>query len=158
MPHSVHYHFSQCFNVPALKAYKWCTNYDPQDHALMRVNAKREILRISENTIVLTDTYPDKNKSIKKQKLVCLYPNRLSWTNTHLTGPNKYSQYLYQIVPESKMTCRLERASLQVEYSNRKRFNKKEIELLAEKLRNEDSAAWKLLAAEMERDFRMKLI
>jgi len=157
MPYSVHYHFSQSFNVPALKAYKWCTDYDPQDHALMRVNAKREILHISENTIVLADTYPDKNKSIKKQKLVCLYPNQLSWTNTHLTGPNKYSQYLYRIVPESKMTCRLERASLQVEYS-RKRFNKKEIELVAEKLRNEDSAAWKLLAAEMERESRMKLI
>ena len=157
MPLSVHYYFSQCFKVPALKAYKWCTNYDPQDHALMGVNAKREILRISKNTIILTDTYPDKNKAIKKQRLVCLYPNQLSWTNTHLTGPNKYSQYLYQIVPETQMTCRLERASLQVEYG-RKRLNKKEIESLAEKLRNEDSAAWKLLAAEMEKDFGMKLI
>ena len=158
MPNSIRYHFSQCFNVPALKAHKWCTNYDPQDHALMQVNSKREILHISENTIVLTDKYRNKNKSVMRQKLVCLYPNQLSWTNTHLTGPNKYSQYLYRIVPESKMTCRLERASLQVEYSNRKRFNKKEIELVAEKLRNEDSAAWKLLAAEMERESRMKLI
>jgi len=157
MPHSIHYYFSQCFNVPALKAYKWCTNYDPLDHALMRVNAKREILHITENTIVLTDTYPNKNEGVK-QKLVCLYPSQLSWTNTHLTGPNKYSQFLYQIVPESKMTCRLERASLRVEYSNRKRFNKKEIELLADKLRNEDSAAWKLLAAEMEKEYRMKMI
>jgi len=157
MPLSVHYYFSQCFKVPALKAYKWCTNYDPQDNALMRINAKREIQHISKNIIILTDTYPDKNKAIKKQRLVCLYPNQLSWTNTHLTGPNKYSQYLYQIVPETQMTCRLERASLQVEYG-RKRLNKKEIESLAEKLRNEDSAAWKLLAAEMEKDFGMKLI
>ena len=154
----VRYHFSQRFNVPALKAYKWCTDYDPQDNALMRINAKREIEHVSKNIIILTDTYPDKNKAIKKQRLVCLYPNQLSWTNTHLTGPNKYSQFLYQIVPESKMTCRLERASLRVEYSTRKRLNKKEIELLAEKLRNEDSAAWKLLAAEMEKDFGMKLI
>jgi hypothetical protein len=123
----------------------------------MRVNAKREIQHISKNIIILTDTYPDKNKAIKKQRLVCLYPNQLSWTNTHLKGPNKYSQYLYQIMPETEMTCRLERASLQVEYG-RKRLNKKQIELLAEKLRNEDSAAWKLLATEMEREFRMKLI
>lgn len=114
-------------------------------------------MHISENTIVLTDKYRNKNESIK-QKLVCLYPNRLSWTSTHLTGPNKYSQFLYQIVPKSKRSCRLNFTGLQVEYSNRKRFNKKEIELLVEKLRNEDSATWKLLAAEMEREFRMKVI
>lgn len=154
MPQPIHYHFSQSFNVSPLKAYEWCTNYDPQDHALMQVNAKREIMHISENTIMLTDRYYDKN--IVKKRLVCLYPNRLSWTSTHLTGPNKYSQFLYEIVPEGKESCRLDFIGLQIEYNDEKRFSKKEIELLAEKLRNEDSAAWKLLATEMEKEYKEK--
>lgn len=156
MPQSIHYHFSQSFNVSALKAYKWCTDYDPHDHALMQVNAKREIMHVSENTIILTDTYYNKNKNIIKQKLVCLYPDRLSWTSTHLTGPIKYSQFLYEIVPEGKDSCRLEFTGLQIEYNDEKKFSKKEIEMLTEKLRNEDSAAWKLLATEMEKESKEK--
>jgi hypothetical protein len=157
MAQPIQYHFSQCFNVPALKAYEWCTNYDPQDHALMRVNAKREILRVSDSTIVLTDVYYDKKQGIEKQKLVCLYPNQLTWTSTHLTGPNKYSQFLYQIVPENKRVCRLDFTGLQIQLICKKRFNRKGIELLAEKLRSEDSAVWRLLATEMEREFREKI-
>jgi len=157
MAQPIQYHFSQCFKVPALKAYEWCTNYDPQDHALMRVNAKREILRVSDSTIVLTDVYYDKKQGIEKQKLVCLYPNQLTWTNTHLTGPNKYSQFLYQIVPENERVCRLDFTGLQIQLISKKRLNRKEIELLAEKLRSEDSAIWRLLATEMEREFREKI-
>src|SRR3972149_4799812 len=157
MPQSIHYHFSQCFKVPALKAYEWFTNYDPQDHALMRVNAKREIRRVSDSAIVLTDVYYDKKQGIEKQKLVCLYPNQLTWTNTHLTGPTKYSQFLYQIVPENERACRLDFTGLQIQYNGKKRLNRKEVELLAEKLRGEDSAIWRLLATEMEREFKEKI-
>jgi hypothetical protein len=153
MPQSIYYRFSQNFNVSALKAYRWCTDYDPQDHVLMRVNAEREVMRISENTIILIDKYHNKNKIIEKQKLVCLYPDRLSWTSTHLSGPIKYSQFLYEIVPESKRSCHLNFIGLQIEYNDEKMFSEKEIEMLAEKLRNEDSAAWKLLATEMEKEF-----
>lgn len=156
MPQSIHYHFSQSFNVSALKAYRWCTDYDPQDHALMRVNAKREIMHVSEDTIILTDKYYNKNKIIEKKRLVCLYPNRLSWTSTHLTGSNRYSQFLYEIVPESEESCRLDFIGLQIEYNDKKRFSRKEVDMLAEKLRNEDSKAWKLLATEMEKEFREK--
>jgi hypothetical protein len=124
----------------------------------MHENAKREILRITETTLVLTDVYDDKNGSIKKQKLVHLYPNRLTWTSTHLTGPNKYSQFLYEIVPEGKRASRLDFTGLHIEYNNEEKFDKEEIKLLASKLRKEDSAAWKLLAKEMEREFREKLI
>ena len=152
MPISVHYHFNQHFNVSAFRAYSWCTNYDPQDNVLMRVKAKREILHVSENTIILTDKYYCKSKVIKKRKLVCLYPNQLSWTSTHLTGSNKYSQFLYEIIPESKKTCRLEFTGLHIEHGDEESFNKKNTELLAKRLRKEDAAAWKLLAAEMERE------
>jgi hypothetical protein len=123
----------------------------------MRVNAKREILRVSDSTIILTDVYYDKKQSTEKQKLVCLYPNQLTWTSTHLTGPNKYSQFLYQIVPENESTSRLDFTGLQIEYIGKKRLNRKEVELLAAKLRSEDSAVWRLLATEMEREFREKI-
>jgi hypothetical protein len=156
MPHSIYYSFSQRFNAAAAKAYEWCTNYDPQDHALMRANAKREILHISENRILLIDTYHDKNENVTKQKLVCLYPDRLLWTSTHLTGPNKYSQFLYEIVSESKRVCRLEFTGMQIEYDNGETLSKKEIETRAKRLRKEDSAAWRLLAAAMEREFTEK--
>jgi len=152
MPHSIYYHFTQRFKVPAAKAYAWCTNYDPQDHVLMHANAKREILAIRENTILLTDTFYNKNEKVTKQKLVCLYPNRLLWTSTHLTGPNKYSQFLYEIVPESKRVCRLEFTGMQIEYNSEESLSKKKVETLARKLRKEDSAAWKLLTAAMERE------
>jgi hypothetical protein len=152
MPQSVYYRFSQHFDVSAPRAYRWCTDYDPQDHALMRVNAEREVMHISENTIILIDKYHNKNKIIEKQKLVCLYPDRLSWTSTHLSGPIKYSQFLYEIVPESEKSCHLNFVGLQIEYDDEKRFSEKEIEMLAQKLRNEDSAAWKLLATEMEKE------
>ena len=156
MPHSIYYRFSQRFSVPAAKAYEWCTYYDPQDHALMRANAKREIVHISEDRILLIDTYYNKNEKVTKQKLVCLYPNRLLWTSTHLTGPNKYSQFLYEIVPESKRVCHLDFTGMQIEHNNGKTLSKKEIKTLARRLKKEDSAAWRLLAAAMEREFTEK--
>jgi len=154
MPKSIYYHFSQSFNVSALEAYKWCTDYDPHDQALMHVDAKREIMRVSEDTVILTDTFYNKGKKIIKKKLVCLYPDRLSWTSTHLTGPIKYSQFLYEIVPEGEESCHLDFTGLQVEYNDKKKLSKKEVKMLAEKLRNEDSAAWKLLAKEMEKELK----
>jgi hypothetical protein len=156
MARSIHYHFIQRLNVPAARAYEWCTDYDPQDHVLMRANAKREILRVSENVILLTDTFYNENGSVTKQKLVCLYPNRLFWTSTHLTGPNKYSQFLYEIVQESKSWCRLEFTGLQIEYNAEESLSMKEAEALAEKLRKEDAATWRLLAAAMEREYIKK--
>jgi len=148
--HSVNYHFCQRFHVPALEAYEWCTNYDPIDPALMHEKAERRISRICEGTILLTDTYPTRDRSIRKQKLVNLYPDRLSWTSTHLTGPNKYSQFLYEIVPEGKKASRLEFRGLHIERARKEDLDEKRIESLANRLRDEDSTAWILLAGEME--------
>jgi hypothetical protein len=157
MPYSIRYHFSQRFCVPARSAYRWCTNYDPQDPALMHEKAERTVLRVSEDTIILTDTYYKENRSTSKQKIVQLYPNRLSWISTHLTGPNKYSQFIYEITPEGNSASRLDFTGLQVEYGEEEKFNNKRIELLARKLRKEDSAAWKLLAKEMEKELKKDL-
>ena len=151
-PHTIRYSFSQRFRVPATEAYRWCTDYDPQDNALMHENARREIQQISEGTIILTDTYDDQNVVTSKQRLVHLYPERLSWTSTHLTGPNKHSQFLYEIIPVAENLSHLNFAGLHIEYCDSRSPNKQGIGKLASRLRKEDSSAWRLLAKEMERE------
>jgi hypothetical protein len=149
---SVHYHFAQRFQVPAQRAYEWCTDYDPGDPSLMHENAERNVHRVSESTIILTDLYRVGDIRIRRLKLVNLYPHRLSWTSTHLAGPNKYSQFLYEIVPEGKDASRLEFDGLHLEHGRTENMDGKRTELLASRLRDDDAAAWRLLAAEMEKE------
>ncbi len=152
--HSIHYHFSQIFAVPALDAYIWCTNYDPNDLKLMHQDGKREINHLTESTIILTDTFNNEKKTIKKNKLIQLYPDRLSWTNTHISGPNKYSQFLYEIKPENETTSKLNYTGLQLEYNKPAKLSKKDKEAREKEQMNEDAAVWKIIAKEMEKELR----
>lgn len=151
MWHAIRYHFSQRFHVPARKAYEWCTDYDPQDHALMHEDAERQITHISEGTIILKEIFHTSNGNVEKQKLVQLYPDRLSWVSTHLSGPNKYSQFIYEIAAEGDSASCLDFTALHIEHE-KENLDNKCIKLLANKLRKEDSAVWKLLAKEMEKE------
>ena len=148
---AIRYYFSQRFAVPAQRAFDWCTDFDSKDHLLMGdANAKRQISHITDHTIILTDVFLSGSGSIEKQKLVQLYPNRLSWTSTHLTGPNKYSQFLYKITAEGKGFSALNFTALHIEYDE-----KADSKLLADRLCKEDAAAWKLLAKGMEEELKM---
>jgi hypothetical protein len=139
--------------VPAKKAYEWCTNFDPSDHALMGdENAQRKITHITDNTIILTDTFHTQSGDVEKQKLVQLYSSQMFWTSTHLTGPNQFSQFLYQISAEGEAASRLEFTANHFEYPKEKLY-KAGVKILAEKLCKEDSEAWKLLAKAMAKDF-----
>ena len=145
---AVRYYFSQRFAVSAQRAFEWCIDFDPKDHSLMgNANSKRRISHITEYTIILTDVFPSSSGTLEKQKLVQLYPNRLSWTSTHLTGPNKYSQFLYKITAEGKGFSALNFTALHIEYDE-----KADAKLLADQLCKEDAAAWKLLAKAMEEE------
>jgi len=117
----------------------------------MHQNGKREIAHLTESTIVLTDTFYNKKETIKKNKLIQLYQERLSWTNTHLSGPNKYSQFLYEIKPENEGTSRLNYIGLQMEYKLTK-LSKKDKEAREKEQMNEDAAIWKIIAKEMEKE------
>ena len=152
MVYSLRYHFSQIFAIPPLEAYKWCTDYDPNDLTLMHQKGKREITHLTETTILLTDTFYNQKESIKKNKLVQLYPDRLSWTNTHLSGPNKYSQFLYEIKPENKSSSKLNYIGLQMEYKKSIKLGKKEIEAREIEQMKQDAAVWKIIAKEMEKE------
>jgi hypothetical protein len=152
MPCSIRYCFTQRFSVPARKAYKWCTDYSPEDHALMGDEAaERQITHITDTTIILTDIFHTSSGSVEKQKLVQLYPDRLRWISTHLTGPNRYSQFIYEISAEGNAASRLDFTALHIEYEKEKLDNE-DIKSLAGKLKEEDSAAWKLLARAMTKE------
>ena len=117
-------------------------------------NATRDVRQVSEDTILLNDTYTVGGERVTKQKLVCLYPDRLTWTSTHVTGPNRCSQFLYEITPETDRACRLKFTGLFLDYSIRKRGDEKENDLLAKKLEKMDSENWRLLAREMEKELK----
>ena len=151
MPVVIRYYFTQQFPVPAQKAYEWCTNFAPVDQALMgEESAERHVTRLTEGTFLLTDVFHDK-VHVEKQKLVQLYPDKLFWTSTHLNGPNKYSQFLYQITNKSEGTSRLDFTALHLEYT-KKKLSKMGVKSLAESLRKMDSRGWKLLAEAMTKE------
>ena len=110
--------------------------------------AERQITHLTDTTIILTDIFHTSNGRVEKQKLVQLYPNRLSWISTHLTGPNKYSQFIYEISAEGDGASRLGFTALHLEYE-KENLDSEGIKWLADKLKEEDSAAWKLLAKAM---------
>ena len=143
----VRYRFCQRFAVSAKRAFEWCTTFDPQDHKLMGdKGVERHITNLAEGTIILKDIFHAGTGTIEKEKLVQLYPDQLSWVSTHLTGPNKYSQFLYKISPEGGASI-LDFTGLHMDYQT-----KTGAETLAQKLCKEDAAAWKLLAEAMEEE------
>lgn len=150
MPTTARYQFTQHFHVSAKKAFQWCTSYDPQDHALMGdEGATRQVTNVAEGTIILTDTFHTATGTVEKQKLVQLYPDTFSWTSTHLSGPFKYSQFLYVITPDGKDASTLTFTGLHLDYSG-----KEDAESLSKRLCREDADAWKLLAEAMEKELK----
>ena len=103
MPISVRYQFRQKFPVSAQQAFDWCTAFDPDDSTLMGDSeVKREITQIADGSLLLKDTFPTPKGTVEKQKLVQLYPDQHKWTSTHLSGPNRHSQFLYAITQRGK--------------------------------------------------------
>jgi hypothetical protein len=160
--YSVQYRFSQPFDFPAEMAYRWCIDFAPDDWARMGKEGTRKITRINEDALILTDTVISKTgdgkkgqgrrAKVTKQRLVRIYPERMEWTNTHLTGPNKHSQFWYQIVAEDENRSRLDFTSLQINYYQGKRPSPEKITDMAAELKVEDSRTWQLLAKEMQKD------
>jgi hypothetical protein len=114
-------------------------------------HAERHITHITDSTIILKDVFSSTLGKTEKQKLVQLYPSKLSWTSTHLTGPNKYSQFLYVISPKGKDTSVLDFTGLHLDYEE-KTLDKAEAESLAHRLCKDDSNAWKFLAKAMAKE------
>ncbi len=149
---TVRYHFRQSIPVPAKEAFDWCTDYNPQDLLLIGYsNSTRVVTWVSEGSVILTDTFHTETGIVEKQKLVHLYPDRLFWDNTHLAGPNKHSQFLYQISPDGKGGSYLDFTALHLEYES-----KEDAKTLAERLCHADAAMWRLLAKAMTDELTKK--
>ncbi len=105
---SLRFEFRIPLGVPAAAAYAWCTDFAPSDGALFSGGGRRRVLRLADGALVLTDTtFPDgRRRTIRR--LVHLDPTHRAWTNTHLTGPFRHSQYWYRVVPDGPRRSHLE--------------------------------------------------
>jgi len=147
--YSVHFRFSQHFDFPAEEAYRWCTDYDSGDIGLAGERGSRAVRRINDDTLVLTDTYFTNKGKVARKKLVRLYPENYSWTNTRISAEGRFSQFLYQIIPEADGS-RLEFRGSRVIAGKKPPAPK--LVALARKEVKEDSQSWRNLAKAMGED------
>jgi hypothetical protein len=151
--YSIKYGFTQHFTVSARKAYNWCTDYKPYDLLLMRLKGSRRIRKLTDDAILLSETTFANGKAVKKAKLVRINRKRLSWSNTHVSGPFLHSQFLYQISPVGKNQSKLEFDGLLLVYSKLK-LGREKIRLIAKQEKQQDSTSWRLLAKAMAEELR----
>ena len=149
--HTIHFGFSQRFPFPAAEAYEWCTDYDAGDIALEGMKGVRRVEWTDDATVILTDTVDVDGGKITKTKVVRLYPELLLWTNTRISDPGKYTQFIYQIVSDGENASRLDYNGAQIEEAE-KVPSPPEIAAMSKKLTEEDSLAWVNLAAAMKKD------
>jgi hypothetical protein len=139
---SLQYHFRQAFRVPARVAYAWCTDFRSTDARLFGDRRSRTVTRISEDALVLTDvTYPG-GRRLRIRRLVRLAPGRLSWTNTHLDGPHRHSQFWYRIIADGRSRSHLEFDGLQLARAGRA-LSPREIARRAAAEGRHDAATWR---------------
>lgn len=147
------FRFSFRIRLPASadRAYAWATDFGPGDLDLMRQHGRRTVERLTADTLVLTDTVVQDGRRVTKQRLVRLRPKERAWTNTHLSGPLRHSQFLYRIAPAGPRASRLEFVGLQVVYGPRA-LSAAERKRRARAIRTEDRATWVRLVRAMRRD------
>ena len=151
--YSVKYGFKQTLPLPAKEAFVWCTDYKPYDFTLMHETGKRRIQKLTRDAIILTETTRKKKKTITKSKLVRLNKPQLSWTNVHISGPNRHSEFLYQIEPLGDNRSRLSFTGLLI--CNPKRaLSRQTLRNIARDERDADSRVWRYLAIAMRKDTR----
>jgi hypothetical protein len=153
----LNYRFRTLLTAPKSRAYSWATDYRASDFRLAGFAGTRQVEHLVENLILLTDTFQKDpfnatpGARTVKVKLVHLYPSRWAWTSTHVAGPAKYSQFLYQLTSHGAAASALQFTGAQVERVDRPPTR---ASLLARtrELKREDSALWVRLAAAMTRE------
>ncbi len=148
---SLVYSFRIGLPASADRAFRWATDYSPQDLAIMGEEGRRTIEKLAPDTILLTDVVRDGRKSVTKTRLVRLLPDERMWTNTHLTGPFRHSQFLYRIVPRGRNRSRLEFTGLQILHGGRT-LSARERARRALEIRDQDRATWVRIVRAMRRD------
>ena len=148
------YHFRQAFRVPARAAYEWCTDFGPHDGPLFSERTARSVRWLCNDALVMTDTTYPEGRALRIRRLVRLSPRLMAWTNTHVDGPYRYSQYWYRIRGDSARISHLEFEGLRLETSSRNP-TQAEMTRQAAARRRSDSEEWRLrLAPALERELR----
>lgn len=149
---SLRYEFRQAFHAPARAAYDWCTDFRPSDAGLFEQKWRRVVRRLSDDTLILTETtYPEGKRRVI-QRLVRLNPKELAWTNTHISGPFRHSQYWYRIVADGPRRSHLEFLGMRLLRTARV-LRRSDVARLAKEERRADSRLWRRrLAPALERD------
>ncbi|MGB6500526.1 MAG: hypothetical protein WBG19_03885 [Thermoplasmata archaeon] len=137
--------------MTAREAYAWCTDFDAHDGALFPERWERTVRRLAVDALVLTDvTYP-RGRRRTIHRLVRLNPSEMAWTNTHLDGPFRHSQYWYRIVPDGPRRSHLEFRGLRLVRTDGT-GSATEVARLTDRELKEDSILWRLrLAPALER-------
>lgn len=148
---STRYEFSQHFRVSAEAAFRWCTDYDPLDHALMGNKGVRKATWVSDETVILEDTLYPAGRAVTRTKVVKIDRERMSYYNFHLTGPNKNSLYVYRITPDGEGESRLDYTGYELSYPKRAP-TKKQMAAAAEADEASRTLEWGRLAKAMEEE------
>ncbi|MCI4322853.1 MAG: hypothetical protein L3K03_02345 [Thermoplasmata archaeon] len=140
--HSIRYRFRQPFRAPASAAFAWCVDFRPSDAALLPHWESRSVEWISDDALILTDTSARRGKSTRIRRLVRIDPSEMSWTNTHLDGPRRHSQFWYRVVRDGPNHSHLEFEGLELVTAARA-LTPKQITTLAASHRTEDAGMWR---------------
>lgn len=149
---SLRYHFRQPFHVPAEAAFRWCTDFGSWDGKLFSNRTRRSVRWLTEDALVMTDTtYPEGRVRVIR-RLVRIHRPEMAWTNTHLDGPFRHSQYWYRVVPNGPRRSYLDFTGLRLVKVARQP-SPSAVAKLAENERRGDSGEWRShLAPALERD------
>jgi len=153
---AIRYRFRQPLRASARAAFAWCTDFGPTDGQLFSHRTVRTVERLADDTFVLSDrTYP--NGQLRRiRRLVRIDPTQRSWTNTHLDGPFRHSQFWYRIVPDGRSRSHLEFVGLKLESLPRK-LSRAEVARHARANRDSDAREWRThLAPALEKEARSR--
>ncbi len=142
------YRFTSRLPASADAAYRWAVDYAPDDPARMGQQGRRRIEIVAPRTILLTDTIVQDGRTVTKKRLVRLRPRDRAWTNTHVGGPTRHSQFFYRIVPRGRRASSLEFIGLQVERAPRS-LTSAQLARRAREVAREDADLWRQLARAM---------
>jgi len=151
------YRFTTRLPVSRPRAYRWATDYRSTDFRLSGLKATRKVQHLTENLVLLTDSLEEdpfdsrRGARTVKMKLVHLYPDRWAWTSTHVSGPARYSQFLYELTPRGPAACTLHFTGSQVERVARV-LTRSAIARRTRELQREDSQLWARLSAALAKE------
>ena len=146
------YTFRQRFRVPAANAFRWCLDFSPNDVAYSSSHVSRKVVWVSSRTVLLEDRFPGPGgRSVRKVKLVQIYPETRSWVSTHIAGPMRHSQFRYRIVPDGANASALIFEGRELRWQG-PTLTAAAARELARQVCREDSGAWKAFAVAMESD------